>query len=394
MIISFYLCIFLFLTLKYTCYAIGFLNTSTLNCRNQYWLHIPKTSSAFCLSLQHVCCLEQFEASVSPFNTTRHVVENEILNIGEKYFTIETNHGCAYLKSGINRRVHLLSCRVRTFGHKPYSPTFSFMQKQALVVLRHPKSRVFSAFNDDYHHEGMNYQEFDNLKTRMFNDSSSREVFQSRYPGVRETVMVFVYGAFVYLNDPMILGCQTKMILGYHCADSQFILPRNPINMTLIEEAKKRLRQFYFLGIFEEYQKTIELFHRISSNGTTIPSVVELLPIRQSNQSKARVLRAYFSNYSDPYDDALYEEGKKIFSQRYNALFHSEEHQLLKTDKKAVEIPEIDKNMRLDLKSNERNRNVVLLSLKKSSNHRGKSESVRNPTGNSNSRVISDRFMV
>jgi hypothetical protein len=383
MIASFCVSILLLLVIDCTCFGWELQSSSILDCGNQYWLHVPKTSSAFCLSLHHVCCHEQFETAVASFNTSRHIAENEILSIGEKYFTIETKHGCAELKSGINPKTHLLSCHIRTFGHKPYSPAFPFRQKQALVVLRHPKSRVFSALIDGVHREGMKYEDYDNLRTRMINDTRSRELFQYQYPGVRETVMIFVYSAFVYINDPMIIGCQTKMILGHHCADSNFILPTNPVNITLIEEAKKRLKQFYFVGNFEEYQKTIELFHQISSNGTTTPSVIELLPIRQSNQLLSRILQYYFSNYSDPYDDAIYEEGKRIFNQQYSLIFNSTSQSLRKSteNKEAVEIVELRRNNSLDLNLGKPSQHAARLPKPQ------KSKSSRDSYGKSRTRV-------
>jgi hypothetical protein len=310
------------------------LNNSSLNCRHQYWIHAPKTSSSFCLALQHACCKEQFETLVADI-TPDKILENDLLPVDQKYFKLEPKWGCMR----ITRKKSTFHCAIHNnlYHHKPYNPNTKENKRQQqqqksskstdspslhfLMMLRHPKSRIFSAFSDSYHHEGMSPDDFEKLKFKMFNHSYSTafsdiESLNSSAKFLKE----FIYAAKVYLEEPAMRGCQTKMILGYECADSSFILSYPELNQTAINEAKQKLSQFFFIGLLEEYSKSISLFHRLANHDTKeLP--VELMITRSSDHRKAALLERHFTNYRDPYDEAIYEYGKELFHQRYNSLF-------------------------------------------------------------------------
>ena len=109
------------------------------------------------------------------------------------------------------------------------------------------------------------------------------------------------------------------------CGDTKFILP-SVINQNIISEAVDRLRQFYFVGIFEQYSLSVHLFYRMiakkNGNETILnPSILEILPTRKGDHTKASIVDKYLANYTDPYDSILYKEGLKLFNDRINK-FH------------------------------------------------------------------------
>ena len=62
------------------------------------------------------------------------------------------------------------------------------------------------------------------------------------------------------------IGCVTKMLLGHTCYSD--ILSKQPFNSTALQMAKERLRQFVFVGIIEEYDESIRLFHIVANTST------------------------------------------------------------------------------------------------------------------------------
>jgi hypothetical protein len=63
-------------------------NTSDI-CKLLRWIHIPKTSSSFCLSIQHACCKDAWEAIANNITDTyQYDFNNKHANI--TYHYIET----------------------------------------------------------------------------------------------------------------------------------------------------------------------------------------------------------------------------------------------------------------------------------------------------------------
>ena len=290
------------------------------SCRDYYWLHPPKTGSTFCLTLQHVCCKEIFEEVTAHF-TEDHLLENEILKPHEKHFQTEMIYGCAAINNK-KLKFSTASCPLKSTHHRPLPQVFDFSTQKALTILREPKSRLISAFLDSYHHEGMTETEFEDLKKRMF--PTPIEIDPDNFFAELDTVKKFIYAANVYANESAFIGCQSKMIMGYQCGDTTFILLREPLDQKFIEDVRKRVRSFFFVGLFEEYDRTVKLFHVIG-NTTTVPNVVEYLKLRTSDNRKTKLLKKQLKHYHDPYDSILYEEAKKNFLSLYNKHFDSNE---------------------------------------------------------------------
>lgn len=99
------------------------------------WLHAPKTSSSFCMTLQHVFDKKRFEEML---------VAREK---GDWSVAPTTYHGCISLKD---------SFHVPHQWHEPWSSTFH----KWVGFFREPRARLISAFFDYYHHEGLPPEQF------------------------------------------------------------------------------------------------------------------------------------------------------------------------------------------------------------------------------------------
>ena len=97
------------------------------------------------------------------------------------------------------------------------------------------------------------------------------------------------------------------MILCIHCAGSKQ-LPEN-----YKEEVELRLRNFFFVGIANEYSRSLRLFHELSNRGT-VPNDVESFPMRTSNHDKTAFLKENLV-YEDPIDAWLYQLARQIFAE-------------------------------------------------------------------------------
>lgn len=120
------------------------------------------------------------------------------------------------------------------------------------------------------------------------------------------------------------------MLNGYDCSDPllsdreggaaggdkgnkgrQLTLSTRHINQSAIAIAINRLQSFYFVGVFDQYVLSLQLLHKIA-NISTIPSVVELFPIRTTNAQLSEILNRHVELY-DPYDSVLYTEANRLF---------------------------------------------------------------------------------
>jgi hypothetical protein len=271
--------------------------------------------------MQHVCCKENFEEVISTI-TKDQILVNAKLQPEERLFTIETMWGCASLRNQKTKQMTNDYCPLKSTYHRPIPNKFDFNEGKPIIILRDPKSRIISSFLDNHHREGMTNSYFEELKTKMTAGlepvTEDEETEDYGNMGMsKKAVKRMVLSAKVYSNDSAFLGCQGKMILGYQCSDSSFILPRSPLNQSFISEVKQRLSKFYFIGFFEEYEKSIRLFHAMN-NVSTLPSDVELVKTRTTNNRRAKVLSKALSNYyDDPYDSEIYQEGQRLFSLMY-----------------------------------------------------------------------------
>jgi len=281
------------------------------------------------MALQHICDPEQFELLVANI-TLEDLEANERLAMRneDKPFRYTARHGRIEfdrssnltVKPEIKFRISTGHNALTVDPHKPGPPINKPML--ALCMLRDPKSRVVSSFLDSQHHEGMNESVFQDMKRHWSEDA-------------QEDAATRFSSATAYANHPHMIGCYVKMLNGYPCsADVLFPLDRSavlnatlctkkectlkydskwPLNQTAIDVARRRLSQFRFVGIFEQFNLSVHLLHRVMGTNTT-PSAVELFPQRTTeNHTLARVFRDRVP-YFDPYDSIVYAEAKKMFA--------------------------------------------------------------------------------
>ena len=281
----------------------------TPKCPNLLWLHPPKTSSTLCTTISHICCPKLFSFGVKTF-------------VESNYTTNKLSRGCTvpldFKQNGF--ACVGLGCNGE---HFPY-PTEDKDNKRifnnqttiiAVTMMRQPALRLISSFFDGGGHwEGFN----DKLHTNML---KKWETYPQEEPDqIKQTT---IRKALEYIYHPHMIGCVTKMLLGYPCY-SDYLSKQSSFNVTALHVAKQRLRQFFFVGIFEHYEESIRLFHRIA-NVSTQPHWTELKKQRFTvidPEIRAILLANVSTSFVDPYDDELYAQAKEWFL-KTNKTYHT-----------------------------------------------------------------------
>jgi hypothetical protein len=152
---------------------------------------------------------------------------------------------------------------------------------------------------DSTHHEGMTKEDHAELMEKMGENAAHYELEDH------------LRRAQLYLSHKNMVGCYVKMLNGYEC-HSSFLTRDGPFNQTALNAAVTALHQFYFVGILEEYEQSLTLLHRMANVGTSVHPV-ELMKVRKQQNRNLTTYLYNHLNYTDPYDDYLYAEGKMIF---------------------------------------------------------------------------------
>ena len=266
-------------------------------CRKLMWIHPPKTSSTFCTTISHVCCPSLFDEGVKLLS------QEDYKGLVQSQCT---------LPEPFRRKGY--SC-VPDLGHFPFPTGEAAMdyiksKRQttiiAVTILRNPASRIVSSFLDSAHFEGFSEDEHSRLMKKW-----------SSYPtGVGRMKETILRKAADYIHHPHMIGCYTKMLLGYECL-SGFLSRDQPFNQTALDIALQRLRTFFFVGIFEDYEASLQLFHQVA-NASTVPHWTELTKSRVSSADQGilqYIVQNISSHYIDPYDDQVYDLAQNLFEQ-------------------------------------------------------------------------------
>ena len=143
-------------------------------------------------------------------------------------------------------------------------------------------------------------------------------------------------------------GCYVKMLTGSHCHELVELTP------ALLAQALENLKQFLFVGVFEEYERSVELFlqlvhHQwdripvylpISHGNHPAPTLPRKPPFGveiERHRTDHGECRAHLKeamkmgelNYSDPFDEAVYAEAQRMFrsvQEQYQPILHSTNH--------------------------------------------------------------------
>ena len=172
--------------------------------------------------------------------------------------------------------------------------------------MRQPSLRLISSFFDGGGHwEGFGDEQHAKL-LKQWATYPQEETEDIKNTTIRK--------ALEYIYHPHMKGCVTKMLLGYQCY-SDYLSKQSSFNVTALRVAKQRLRQFFFVGIFEYYEQSIRLFHLVA-NVSTQPHWTELKKQRFTTidpEIRSIILENVTQSFVDPYDDELYAQAKEWF---------------------------------------------------------------------------------
>ena len=170
-----------------------------------------------------------------------------------------------------------------------------------VTILREPRSRLISSYGDAEHHEGMSVAYWKQLQRKQ------RYETDEECHHLNKTCAALV-NARVYLNEPANHGCAVKTLNGIPCHKENVSLTEAHLKL-----AKTRLKNFYFVGLQEEWDQSIFIFHYL--RGTNV-SAYELEKTRK-NHNKDLLEGLPFE---DVFDTQLYETAQKIFYERFAKL--------------------------------------------------------------------------
>ena len=163
--------------------------------------------------------------------------------------------------------------------------------KRVVAMFREPSRRIASAFFDGKHAYG--------LET----------------PGIEAVASPADFARF-----PGIAGCATKMLLGRKCAANATTATNTSTGAPLldVDEAKRRLGQLAFVGLTDEWEQSLRLWHATFGGGK--PSASELENTHLGRFRGARYDDALLGGFRDVADAALYAEAKRLFEARLDAF--------------------------------------------------------------------------
>ena len=90
-----------------------------------------------------------------------------------------------------------------------------------------------------------------------------------------------------------------------------------PFNATLLSVAISRLSRFFFVGVFDQYERSLRVLHTLAGRNTT-PHALELTRYRSTPSEEAKKLLRHMRTrgFEDPYDQALYREAVRLLALR------------------------------------------------------------------------------
>ena len=255
------------------------------------WLHIQKTGSWIGDYILKQHCPNLHEKYNNYLLKRRQSVDHFLYDLFK------------WEKKGFRTCSNYTFCPTRSRGLFGYHSAYNGRNRTAITNFRLPIDRIISAYlfgGGLMTPHGMSLKlrsYIINLKRNQINVSINT---YTKYPGIEH--------------------CQTKMVLGYECAKEM------SLNNEDFEEAKRRIKyDFLFIGLTEFPLQTEELYRFMFPKETTdIEAIKPYRKVRQnsnhnnhSNYELRKTLEE--KNFSDFYDDQLYQEALNIFKERCSA---------------------------------------------------------------------------
>ena len=185
------------------------------------------------------------------------------------------------------------------YGGKGYVFNREMMPGSIATLFRNPLNRIVSAFL----FSGIMFP-FGSV-VDVNGTNTRRQILQSPCP------------ICAYASYPGMTSCQTKMVLGFTCGQ--------PIDISeahMVEARRRLTKDFIFIGLTEEPRATQDLFLatfniRLMEPIPVIPNIRSFYGESNNKKKHAELRRQLMrSNWSDPFDDMLYEFARGLFYSR------------------------------------------------------------------------------
>lgn len=226
-----------------------------IDCTRTNWVHTAKTSSTLCFSLQHVCCPTEWK------NLTAGVTYADLKvamatprSRAQSDYTFVAHYCYKFNRKGYEP----MNCQIAGRPeHIPLHPQINLQEKMGIIIVREPKSRLISSFLDGVHMEG-----FTNRSAAYELRGLFHQMDLDKTLGHQEKLLK---QAQMYANQNVLHGHQVKMLLGGFNMDLS--VRNETIMVQLVDRAVQRLREFFFVGVFEEYTRSLNLLHALANKG-------------------------------------------------------------------------------------------------------------------------------
>jgi len=252
------------------------------------WLHIPKTGTSFANIVWHYGCPDiPRSASVADYDTR---FEGEL----DDAYPMKKN--CPYL-------VDHTPATHKPIGEKEWEDHHGSF----VTMFREPSSRIESAFNYNRHCiQDCNPENNDMWKCDTIRDPART------HGGACKRVQSAQCLTQYALAEPA-QGCQTKMVYGIPCSGD---MTMDPVKRKLAAQRVKN--GFAFVGLVEEWQLSLCLFHRVLGGH---PFPVESDHVREGSSSPndrncSAQVESQLGEQKDPVDTLVYKAAKEKFEQQ------------------------------------------------------------------------------
>ena len=197
-----------------------------------HWLHPPKISSTFCLSLQHAC------------NETRFMEYAKISTHTKLQF------GCVQMKPKGSAE--------GSRNHDPIDVSDIEMDKikNYVTLLKEPSSRIIASFVDGLQGDGLSIELKQELMNKMdFEYGYGKERRDDGWKGKwGQSESLCLKNFNIFATFPSSYGCYTKMLNGYAC------MSNITITQNMVDDAIELMKQFLFVGLTEDYELSVKMF--------------------------------------------------------------------------------------------------------------------------------------
>lgn len=194
--------------------------------RDIWWLHIPKTGTSFVATIWAYACGQDVQIDLDMSEIASHTCQRCY-----DWAVMNRYPQKQYCRDGV------LSNKFQTW-HLPLSTEIKQHNFQVIALFRKPAQRMLSAFYDAHHANGFSEETLNKMGSYVGRNASR---FAS-YDGIA--------------------GCMARMLTGGFCADDP-AKREAPFDggMGVVNEAIATLDSMPFVGISEEFDESICLFH-------------------------------------------------------------------------------------------------------------------------------------